>query len=494
LRVPGQPLTLDSQCLLDKTDSVPLFQTNLATTLHLMIDPAEPRARALEAALRDTIREGRLVAGMLLPPSRALADDLGFARATVVEVYAQLQAEGYLTSRRGAGTWVAQVPPAALRAASALSLQPQPGIDFNPGLPDLTAFPRTAWARALRRGLRQAPAATLGFDDPAGRSDLREALAAYLARARGVIAEPCLTVVCAGTNHALALLGRVLHGRGVQSIAMENPCLKLHRDVVANAGLEIVPLPVDEHGARTDLLASLDVGAVVLAPAHQFPLGVQLRPQRRSAAIAWARASNGLVIEDDYDAELRYDRAPIGALQALDPDHVVYVGTTSKTLAPGMRLGWLVVPPALTEPIALLRHLEDMQTAATEQIAFNELLRCGDYERHLRRMRARYRKRRDRFLSVLAERAPSARPVGISAGLRVLLELPSTSPSSTQIAERAIARSISLFPIARCYHNGRVPDGVTDGLVLGYAALAEHNFESGIAALCDFLEQELATS
>jgi GntR family transcriptional regulator/MocR family aminotransferase len=458
----------------------------------LTIDPEQPRARAVEGAIREAIRQGRLAAGTLLPPSRALADDLGFARATVVEAYSQLQAEGYLSSRRGAGTWVAALTLAAARPDATPATAPYPRFDFNPGLPDLTAFPRAAWAGALRRGLRHAPAASLGFDNPLGRAALREDLAGYLVRARGVIADPGLTVVCSGTNHALALLSRVLRGQGVQRIAMEDPCLRLHRDVVANAGLEIVPLPVDEHGARTDLLADLDVGAVVLAPAHQFPLGIQLRPERRTAAIAWARATSGLVVEDDYDAELRYDRAPIGALQALDPGHVVYVGTASKTLAPGLRLGWMVVPPTLTEPIAELRRLEDMQTSATEQIAFRELLRSGDFERHLRRMRTRYRKRRDRFLNVLAERAPTANAVGISAGLRVLLELPPTSPPSTKIAERAVARSISLYAIARCYHDGHIPAGAPDGLVLGYAALAEHDFEQGIAVLGDLLNEELA--
>src|SRR5207249_4461792 len=185
------------------------------------------------------------------------------------------------------------------------------------------------------------------------------------------------------------------------------------------------------------------------------------------------------VIEDDYDAELRYDRAPVAALQALDPDHVIYVGTGSKTLAPGLRLGWMVVPDTFVQPIADLRRLEDMQTAASEQIAFSELLRHGDFERHLRRMRTHYRKRRDRLLEVLAKHAPTAHATGISAGLRVLLELPPTSPSSSEIAERALTRSISLFPIARCYHGGRILDGAPDGLVLGYAALPEHDFERG---------------
>lgn len=460
----------------------------MATTLHLAIESAKPRGRALEAALREAIRTGRLGPGSQLPPSRALAEDLGFARATVVEIYAQLQAEGYLVSRRGAGTWVAELPLTAARAAARAPARRTARYDFDPGLPDLTAFPRAAWASALRRSLQRAPAAALGFGDNAGSAELREELALYLSRARGVVADPRLTHVCAGTNHALALLGRTLRARGVRRIAMEDPCLRLHRRVIANTGLEVVPLPVDGHGARTDLLPGLDVGAAVLAPAHQFPLGVALGPERRTAAIAWARQGGGVVIEDDYDAELRYDRAPIGALQAFDPDHVVYVGTASKTLAPGLRLGWMVLPTTLKEPIARLRELEDMQSPATEQATFCELLRNGEFERHVRRMRTRYRKRRNRLLRVLAERVPGAHAVGISAGLRVLLELSPTSPPSTAIARRA--PEISLFPVTTTYHAG-VPPAGRDGLVVGYAALPEHDFESGIAALADLLEDEL---
>lgn len=461
----------------------------MATTLHLSIDSGEPRGRALEAALRAAIRDGRLVAGTQVPPSRSLAEDLGLARATVVEVYAQLQAEGYLVSRRGAGTWVAELPLAARRTTAQAVPRRAARYDFNPGLPDLTAFPRAAWASALRRGLRKAPATALGFGDRAGSAELQAALAAYLARARGAIADPRLTHVCAGTNQALALLGRILRARGVTGVAMEDPCLPLHRRVLASAGLEIVALPVDKHGARTDLLADLPVGAVVLAPAHHFPLGVALAPERRAAAIAWARRCDGIVIEDDYDAELRYDRAPVGALQALDPDRVVYLGTASKTLAPGLRLGWMLLPPELAEPVAMLRELDDLQTPATEQIAFCELLLGGEFERHVRRMRARYRKRRNRLLRLLAEQVPGVHPVGISAGLRVLLELQPGSPPSYAIAERALERSISLFPVASSYHQGVAPPG-RDGIVVGYAALPEHEFESGIAALVEVLSHQ----
>jgi GntR family transcriptional regulator/MocR family aminotransferase len=465
------------------------LQTNL-----FALAPAGPRAHALEDALRAAIREGWLAAGEQVPPSRALATDLGLARATVVEAYAQLQAEGYLVARRGSGTWVADLPLGRRAAPKRASAARPARFSFDPGMPDLTAFPRTAWSRASNRGLRAAPASSLGYGDPRGRPELRDALAAYLRRVRGADADPELIVVCGGFSHALALLARLLRRRGAASIAMENPCLWWHRNIAALAGLDVVAVPVDEHGARTDRLGETSADALLLAPAHQFPTGALLHPERRTAAIAWARATDGLVIEDDYDAELRYDRPPIGALQALDPERVVHAGTASKTLAPGLRLGWMVLPPALVEPIVELRWAEDVHVPATEQIAFTELLVSGEFERHVRRLRARYRARRGRLLAVLAAGAPGARAVGISAGLRLLLELPAGSPSGEELAEEGAARSIELFPLASCYHGGRVPPDVRDGLVLGYAALPEHEFESGLAALASLLGARLPTA
>jgi GntR family transcriptional regulator/MocR family aminotransferase len=462
----------------------------LAVTLELVVQQRGPRRAALEAALRAAIREQRLPPGQRLPSTRTLAYDLGIARGTVVEAYAQLEAEGYLTARHGAGTWVADVAVAAPAAVRLVEPVASPArFNFNPGLPDLAAFPRAAWTSALRRALRDAPAPTLGYGDPRGRVELREALAAYLARARGAVADPELIVVCGGFVHGLSLVSRVLYAQGVRRIAMEDPCLWWHREVASAAGLDVVPVPVDERGARTDMLGGSGAGAVFLAPAHQFPLGALLHPERRTAAIAWARATAGLVIEDDYDAELRYDRQPVGALQALDPEHVAFAGTTSKTLAPGLRLGWLLLPHALVEPVVALRRVEDVHVPAPDQLAFSQLLLSGAFERHVRRMRVRYRARRDRLLAMLAERAPTATPVGISAGLRVLLELPAEAPSADELAERAEQQSIELMPVGRCYHSGKA---VRDGLVIGYAALPEHAFESGITALGDFLEASLA--
>jgi GntR family transcriptional regulator/MocR family aminotransferase len=301
-----------------------------------------------------------------------------------------------------------------------------------------------------------------------------------------VRADPGLVVVCAGFRHGLSLIARALRAGGATEIAMEDPCAPQHRAVVAASGLAVASLPVDGRGACTDALGAS--AAVVLSPAHQFPTGVILASERRAAAVAWAAAGDRLVVEDDFDGEFRYDRQPIGALQALAPDSVAYGGTASKTLVPGLRLAWIVVPPRLLEPIAALRSAEDMHVSALDQIALCELLSSGAYERHVRRMRARYRGRRDRLLSLLAERAPALVPVGISAGLGVLLELPHGGPTAAELLTAAAERSIELEPLAPYYASGKAP---REGIVVGFGALPEHDFESGLTALGDLLAETM---
>ena len=457
--------------------------TTSGPDLHLALASSGARHAALEDALRAAIRERRLEAGTRLPSTRALAGDLGLSRGTVVEAFAQLTAEGYLEARRGAGTWVADVSAADVARTPPVEHLRRPArFSFSPGLPDLTSFPRAAWMAALRQGVRSVSAASLGYGDPRGRRDLREQMASYLARARGVRADPELVLVCGGFRHGLSLVARALRASGAETLAMEDPCAEQHRAAVAGAGLALEVLPVDDRGARTDLLGG--VSGAVLSPAHQFPTGVVLQRDRRAAAVAWAAATGGVIVEDDFDGEFRYDRQPVGALQALAPNSVVYGGTASKTLAPGLRLGWLVVPPRLLEPIVSIRSGEDVHVPALEQIALCELLGSGGYERHVRRMRARYRHRRDRLLALLAGCAPGLVPVGISAGLGVLLYLPAEGPSSGALMEEAARRSIELFPLAPHYASGTAP---RDGVVIGFGAVPEHDFDAALRALGELL-------
>ncbi len=431
-----------------------------------------PRRAALETALRSAIRDGRLAAGTRLPSSRALAADLGLARGTVVEAYAQLRAEGYLNARSGGGTWVAAVGAAPQAKATHAAADRAPRFDFHPGEPDLSSFPAAAWAGALKRGLRHTRMDSLGYGDPRGRVELREELADYLGRARGAIADPELIVVCCGFRHGLSLVTRALRARKARRVAVEDPCAPPHLETIAASGLEVVALPVDSDGARTDLLQSTRADVAVLGPAHQYPLGVVLHPARRAAAIEWARANGTFIVEDDYDAELRYDRQPVGALQALAPERVAYGGTASKTLVPGLRLGWLLLPQALLDDVVALRRVEDVHAPATDQIAFAELLRSGQLERHIRRMRGRYRRRRDSLIEMVARSAPAVTVSGLAAGLNAVLELPDHGPSARALVERAAERSLRLYPIA-----GR------EAIVAGYGALPEHAFEAGMRAL-----------
>ena len=443
------------------------------------------RRAALERAVRDAIHGGRLSAGERLPSTRALASDLGLARGTVAEAYAQLAAEGYLSTSPGAPTRVAAGLRPAERDGAAPDPLPSPDrprFDLRVGLPDVGAFPRPAWGRALRRALSEAPDQALAGGDPRGRLELRRALAAYLGRTRGVLADPEQIVVTSGFTQGLLSLCLALRGASARSLAMEDPCLWHHREIAAGTGLRVAPLPVDEEGALP--VPPAGVGAAVVTPAHQFPLGATLAAARRSALVAWARANRTVVVEDDYDGEFRYDRQPVGALQGLDPEHVVYAGTASKTLAPALRLGWLVLPRRLVETVAEAKQLVG-GTPTLEQWALAELIGSGGFDRHVRRMRQRYRGRRDLLLELLAERAPGLRTRGVAAGLHLVLELPPRGAREDELLERAAARSLGLLGLGPFWHEPR-PD--RQGLVLGYASSPEHNYRQTLATLGDVLD------
>ena len=358
----------------------------------------------LEAGLREAIRSGRLEAGHLLPSTRGLAADLGVSRGVVVEAYAQLRAEGWLDVRPGAAHRVARVP-ADPPAGADGSSPPRPRHDLRPGGPDPLLFPRTGWAAALRAVLRDADPAALEYPDVLGVPALRATLAAYLARVRGVRTGPGGVVVCAGVGHALALAGRALHAAGGRTVVVEDPSHAGTRAVLRDAGLEPVAAPVDGDGLVVDGMPAAD--AVLVTPAHQFPTGAVLHPDRRAALVDWARRHDATILEDDYDAEYRYDRHPVGALQGLDPDRVVYCGSVSKTLSPALRLGWAVLPPRLREPVADARRRSDLGTAAFDQLALARFLERGEYDRHLRRTRAEYRRRRDTLVAALHEHLPA---------------------------------------------------------------------------------------
>ncbi|HEY1274588.1 MAG TPA: PLP-dependent aminotransferase family protein [Thermoleophilaceae bacterium] len=463
-------------------DSWSIFR-EAGVDLHLPVDRVRGKRRGIERALRDAIREGRLNAGDRLPSTRSLAAELGTARGTVAEAYGQLVAEGWLSARQGAGTVVADVagdPP----AASAPARGREPRFDFRPGTPDVSGFPRPLWVRAMRRAMTDAPDETLRYDDPRGQARLREALAAYLARARGVRADPDRIVVTSGFRQGLGLVCRALAAEGVRRVALEDHTVPTHRDVVAAAGVEPTAIPVDDRGAGVEGLDG--AGAVVVTPAHQFPLGVTLAPGRRAGLVAWARANGGFVVEDDYDGEFRYDRQPVGALQALDPDRVVYAGTASKTLAPGLRLAWLVLPQELVEPVAEQKEVADGGSSAPDQLALATLIATNRLDRHLRGVRTRYRRRRDALVAALAERAPALRLAGISAGLHAVVRLPRGGPGERETLALAEERSLSFQTLGAFHHRG---SRAGRGLVIGYGTPPEHGYGRALGELAAFLGQ-----
>ncbi|MDX3247113.1 PLP-dependent aminotransferase family protein, partial [Streptomyces sp. ME18-1-4] len=413
---------------------MPKAWATLGVDLHL--EPTGPQLRrGLTDALREAVRTGRLAPGTRLPSSRSLAVDLGIARNTVADAYADLVAEGWLTARQGSGTQVGDRR--VVLPTDASPRRPEdhrPAYDLRPGTPDLASFPRAEWLKAARRALTAAPSDALGYGDPRGRVELRTALAGYLSRARGVRADPERIVVCAGFAHGLKLFSAVLRARGARTIAVESYGLDEHWRLLAAAGLATTPLPFDELGTSTGELKGRESGAALLTPAHQFPMGVPLHRDRRAAVVDWARRTGGLVLEDDYDGEFRYDRQPVGALQGLDPDHVVYLGTASKSLAPGLRLGWMVLPPGVTEEVVAAKGGVDT-SGALDQLTLAEFITSGAYDRHVRASRTRYRRRRDALVSALAARAPAIRVTGIAAGLHAVLRLPpGTEPSVVRAA------------------------------------------------------------
>ncbi|MFF5963887.1 PLP-dependent aminotransferase family protein [Streptomyces collinus] len=447
--------------------------------IDLHVEPTGPGLRrGLTDALREAVRSGRLAPGTRLPSSRTLAADLGIARNTVADAYADLVAEGWLTARQGSGTRVAArevVPPSG--TAPHPREPARPAYDLRPGSPDLASFPRTAWLKAARRALTAAPHHALDYGDPRGRPELRAALAGYLSRARGVRTGPERIVVCAGFAHGLKLLGTALRSRGARTVAVESYGLDVHARILAATGLDTAPLPFDHLGTDPGALSGAD--ALLLTPAHQFPMGVPLHRDRRTAVVEWARRTGGLVLEDDYDGEFRYDRQPVGALQGLDPDRVVYLGTASKSLAPGLRLAWMVLPPRLAEEVAAAKGGVDT-CGVLDQLTLAEFLTSGAYDRHLRATRPRYRRRRDALVAAVTARAPQARVTGIAAGLHVLLRLPPGTERS--VVQAANWRGLALHGLARYTHPAARAEPV-DALVVGYGTPPDHAWSGALDAL-----------
>jgi len=434
----------------------------------------------LEHRLRELIRSGALSAGAVLPASRTLATDLGVSRRLVVDAYEQLIAEGYLAAEERSVTRVGNVstPTASVPAAEERPKR----HNLRPGVPALAEFPRSAWLRATARVLTRSPDSALAYPDPRGAVALRRAIAAYLRRVRAVVAEPDQVVICAGFTQALSLIVRA---GGIALVALEDPGLVGRDQTVAVAGGSHIAIPVDGLGLRTELLHASAANAVVVAPAHQFPLGVTLAPLRRSELLSWAATGDRIVVEDDYDAEFRYDRQPVGALQGLAPERVAYIGTVSKTLAPALRLGWIVPPNSLLDAVVAAKHNHDAGSPTLDQLVLAELFETGVYERHLRRMRKYYRRSRDALIAALQEQLPDVQIGGTAAGLHLIAVLPDGIHASAVVRASA-ARDLAVEPLDR--HVLRDGTGGDNRLVLGYGNIAHATIDAAVCALADAID------
>nr|WP_225846102.1 PLP-dependent aminotransferase family protein [Streptomyces sp. HPF1205] len=457
----------------------------------------------LAARMRQAIADGRIAVGSRLPPSRVLAAELRVSRGAVTEAYRRLADDGHVAGRGRAGTVVVAAPaagraplrepgaggrPPAGRACvppvppyprvptGAGLFTPEPGtevfealrsaparIDLSPGVPDLGAFPRAAWLRAEREVLGATGAGSLGYGDPRGTPELRRAVVDWLARYRGIAADPEDVVVVSGTAQALTLLGQVLAGYGHGAIAVEEPGSLGARQHLRRVAGATPPVPVDGEGLRVDALRACGAGAVLVTPAHQFPTGVVLSGARRRELMEWA-AGGGLIVEDDYDAEHRYDRAPVAALKAALPERVCYAGSVSKVLAPALRTGWVLAPRPYHEALVEAKRFADLGNPALPQLVLARLMESGALERQLRVLRQRHRRRRDAMTAAVAAHLPGAVVHGAAAGLHLTVAFPEGGFRDLDLATASLDRGIKVHPLS--WHRQRPGP---PGLVLGYA-------------------------
>jgi GntR family transcriptional regulator/MocR family aminotransferase len=465
---------------------------------------SQPLRAQLETSLREAIRGGRLPAGERLPSSRELARALAVSRGMVQECYGQLLAEGYLTSRTGSATRVAAIsgqqaggqPAAGPAAASPAPLSPgrqprEPPLiaDFKPGVPDLSSFPRTDWAWAVKQACTKVASADLGYGDPRGSSVLREVLAGYLRRVRAAATSPERMIISTGFAQGVNLVLRALARQGgVTCVAFEDPGYGSARaDETVRAalamGISVSYVPVDEQGLVVSELVATGAQVVVVTPAHQSPTGVVLSPARRHALTDWARRG-GYVIEDDYDSEFRYDKEPVGVLQGLAPDQVFLLGTTSKALAPAVRLGWVHAPSVLAAAVAAEKEMSDRGSCMLDQLALATLLTTGRYDRHLRRMRTVYAGRRTALTDAFARHAPRVQLTGLAAGFQAVAPLPPGADETAAIAA-ARERRVGLYGIGG--YRGNPDTAAAPGLVMGFGNVRERAIEPAIAAIADQL-------
>lgn len=461
----------------------------------------------LTGQLRVAISDGRLPMGSRLPATRILAAELQISRSVVTEAYQRLSEDGHVVGRRRGGTIVVATPmeaPASTPApkdppTSALftappnaeifdALRAAPArIDLSPGLPDLAAFPRSAWLQAERTVLTNLSASDLGYGDPRGAPALRQAVAKWLARYREIRVEASEVIIVAGTAQSLGLLSRLLRDTGIDAIAVEDPGSLGVRQHLRDGGLDTPPIPVDSQGVRVDVLRTSGLPAVMLTPAHQFPTGVVLGGARRRELMAWAN-EGGLIAEDDYDAEHRYDRPPVPALRSILPHHVFYTGSISKLLAPALRVAWMLAPRKYTDALVEAKRFADLGNPILPQLVLAQLMESGRLERQLRLLRRRHRHRRDTMIEAIRTHLPGATVHGAAAGLHLMITLDAkyAKLADTELAAQLLTHGVKVHPLSWHSQQPHPP-----GLILGYAANAPTDINEALAILGTLLRQPL---
>jgi len=469
----------------------------------IRLDPQQGLARQLYQALRERILDGRLQSRTRLPASRDLAQLLAISRNTVTRAFDQLYAEGYIEGRTGDGTYVAELSavsrPAPLvvepvtQSAALARLQQHhlspplsgPPRAFRVGVPAFDLFPFETWARLSARFWRKPSPARLGYGDPAGDWQLRELIAAYLRNSRGLHCDPAQIVVTSGAQQAISLCAQLLVTPG-DRVAVENPGYRAAGHALAVAGAQLCGVAVDADGLDTAALAQVEgCRLVYLTPSHQYPTGVTLSLARRLELLEWAERNDGLIIEDDYDGEYRYSGTPLAPLAALDRQgRVLYVGTFCKIAFPALRLGYLVLPPALAEAFAQRRAVDMRHSEIGSQAVMADFIAAGHFQRHIRRMRTAARSRRDALLAGWPDHVPgcAALPV-VEAGLHLCVRVDSLARERELIAA-AERMGVELNGLSSYWlPDSSAPEDQRAGLVLGFAAVPETQIAEALMAL-----------
>ncbi|MCS1381789.1 PLP-dependent aminotransferase family protein [Lysinibacillus sphaericus] len=444
-----------------------------------------PLNKQVYRQIREKILNGTLQSGERLASTRKLCSELNVSRNVILEAYEQLVAEGFLVSHRGSGTFVADGAHLTLSSKETVQKKIEnkttaPKIDFRSGIPALDLFPRKTWAKLSHNIWNDTNPAIFGYDQPEGRYELREELANYLLRTRGVDCHPDQIVITSGATQALTVITRLFLLANDEAI-MEDPITNDIQTIFKSSGASIYAIPVDQCGMRTALLPQdRQPKFIFITPSHQFPLGGTLPIQRRIQLINYARHKECYLVEDDYDSEFRYEGPPVSSLQGLDPHRVLYIGSFSKILSPALRIGYLVLPIDLVEKCRQLKWFSDLHTPSIDQLILARFIKEGYLERHIAKMKKYYKNNRDFLIDCLHTTfSNKIKILGYSTGLHLVVEMQNIHFSSA-LLQKIEQFGVKVYPvedhsISKGKHNNQI--------ILGFGHLKKDEIQEGITRL-----------